>query len=229
MDIITIIINSTKSYAPITLPPLLHTLIQYNPGFNILVIIGDCLEKRIVSQVNFLTIVETDNNSLDFTGIITLLEKPELLTTPWFLYLHDTIGIGSTFFQCLLDLNLTDSYEDETNKITTISFQFPSANIGLYHKNVIERLKPAILQLKNTNNSILQELKSLSIVTEDAIFRMNMQEHSTFPTKSIPNSENELEDPYKTGVKRLKEYYPDLDFWKYKASYSLAYTYTMKP
>lgn len=225
MDKLTIVINSCKVYATATLPPLIDNIKKNNPGFKILVIIGDHVEKRIISVEDNITIIETDNNSIDYTAMITLLEKPEILTTDWFLYLHDTIQLGPTFFQKLQGINL----ENFPKKITTISFQFPSANIGLYHKDVISRLKPAILKFKNQDNSILHELKSLFVAAEDAIFRMNMQEHTMFPTKPDTKWNDPLIDLFNTGRKRLTEYYADLDFWKVKATFALAYTYTLEP
>jgi len=229
MDKLTIVINSTKTYAHITLPPLIEMIKKFNPGFRVLVVIGNHDIKRVASVEDYITYVESDNNSLDYTGIITILEEPQILLTEWFLYLHDTIELGPTFFNRLLNCYLPEYNPENSKNITSVSFRFPSANLGIYNINCIKRLKPAILQLKNKDNSILQELKSLSIVVEDGIFRMNMQEHRFFMTPPEPKWDEPTVDKYNTGVKRLKEYYPDLDLWKFKASFALSYTYTMSP
>jgi hypothetical protein len=194
----------------------------------VLIIIGDYPEKRVVFDENNIKIVETDNNSIDYTAMITLLEQPEILTTDWFFYIHDTVQFGSQFFNRLNHIMKGVIEKCKTTKITTVSFNFPSSNNGIYHKYVINRLKPAILKFKNTDNSILQELKSLFVATEDAIFRMNMQEHVFFPTAIDVGWQRPRPDFYNTGKTRLTEYYPDLDIWKFKATFGLAYTYVLE-
>lgn len=221
---LTIVINSCKSYENITLPRILGSLFKNNPGFPVLVISGGHDSFRTVISHPPLTIVETDINSFEYTAFITLSENPQLLKTDWILFLHDTIGIGDTFFQRVQSLQLpTDA--------TTVSFRFPSANIGLYHKSIFEKDKHVLKILKNKDCSqdMLNSYKSFTIVTEDAFFRMNMGRHLFFPNPSVPLWDSGTTDPFNTGTQRIKEVFPDLDCWKFKASWALKDTYTLSP
>lgn len=223
MNNYTLVINSCFAYANKTLPPLIKSIIEFNPGFNVIIVVGGAPSSSLKMAVDRnIVIMEVTHNSFDFTAFIALLEMNlQLLTTPFLFFMHDTVIIGPKFFSTLLSIQVPES-------ITSISFQHPSSNIGIYHRSVLHKFNDTILRFKNSksDHESLNELKHLHVVIEDLIFRLNTKSHRFFPTKSIPNW-GSTEDPYNSGTQRIKEYFPDLDFYKWKATWALADTYTL--
>jgi hypothetical protein len=225
MDRITLVVNSCKTYSKIALPVFLEHANKYNPGFSIVVIIGGCPTPNPPSVIGHYTIVETRNNSLDYTGLIGLIEE-DIKIKPLFFYIHDTTVLGPKFFSAL------EAYSVLPEGKTSMSFQFPSSNIGIYSTSLLKKYEAEILALRNTDESTdrLNYLKDVFILDEDKFFRLNIENNAFFPTKSIPDWGTTSEF-YKNGNQRLKEYFPDLDFTKLKASWArkLDCKYMMSP
>jgi len=225
MKMLTIIVNSTKKYANKTLPILIESFQKYKKDYNpnIIFIIGGYDEYKVRKMASY-TFIEVDNNTIDYTGLIAILEYP-ILTNEHFLYIHDTIVIGETFFERVSKLP-----EIPTN--TTVSFQYPSSFIGIYSTNVLTKFKEYILNMKNKDysNMALQRIKHECVLGEDSIFRMNHENHLFFPTKSEPKWGTTV-NIYTDDIPRLPEYYSDLDFLKYKATWGRndTYTYSITP
>lgn len=214
MDRITLVVNSCKTYSTIALPKLLESLNKYNPGFKVVVVIGGCSTPTPPVVMGNYTIVETRNNSIDLTGFIGLIEE-DIKLTPLFFYIHDTTEVGPGFFPAL------ERYSVLPDGVTSASFQFPSCYIGIYSTSLLDKFKNEIFSLKNMDESstTLRKLKDLLIDQEDKLFKLNIQNHAFFPTKPIPNW-GTTDDIYKCGIQRLREYYPDFDFTKFKGSWA---------
>jgi hypothetical protein len=208
-----IVVNSTKKYANTTLPLLLESFEKYKKEYNpeIIIIIGG-YDAVTVRKLNSYTIIEVDNNTIDFTGLLYILEN-DILKQEHFLYIHDTIVVGETFF--IRHANLPSI---PTN--TTVSFQFPSSFIGIYSKNVLQKFKDELIALKNKDyrETTIQKIKHQCVISEDYIFRLNISNHIFFPTKPDPKWGTTV--TIYNGVPRLPEYYADLDFYKYKATWA---------
>ena len=164
-------------------------------------------------------------NSFDFTGLITIVENPDIIQTDYIFYMHDTVGFGPDFFTILPKVDLVANP-------SAICFQCPSANMGFYRKSyLLEPIQAAtLLQLRNTDSSPekLQALKHMMIVLEDLVFKLHPTRVFMFPTAPKPEWGKEV-FPYGTDTPRIKELYEDLDFWKYKASWSRADSYNLRP
>jgi len=208
-----IVVNSTKKYADITLPLLFESFEKYKGDYKpeIIVIIGG-YDAVTVRKLESYTIIEVDNNTIDFTGLIYILEN-DIIKQEHFLYIHDTIVVGETFF--IRHANLPPI---PTN--TTVSFQFPSSFIGIYSINTLHKFKNEILALKNKDYSedSIKNIKHTCVLQEDYIFRLNISNHLFFPTKPDPKWGTTVN--IYNGAPRLQEYYADLDFNKYKATWA---------
>jgi hypothetical protein len=208
-----IVVNSTKKYANSTLPLLLESFEKYKGSYNpeIIVIIGG-YDKVTVRKLNSYTFIEVDNNTIDYTGLIYILEN-DIIKQEHFLYIHDTIIVGESFFTRHANLAPIPTS-------TTVSFQFPSSFIGIYSKNVLHQCKDYLLGLKNKDYSddTIKRIKHKCVLEEDSIFKMNINNHLFFPTKPDPKWGTTV--TIYNGVPRLPEYYADLDFNKYKATWA---------
>ena len=215
---LSIVINSTKDYASITLPPLFESLKlaphMSEDAVDIVVIINGFDHFKIYPPIKNYRFIETDNNSFNYSGLITVLENPEILATDHFLFMDDTSKVGPQFFQCLA--NIPDISANQT-----ISAQFPSAYVGIYSKTALQNHSAHLLQFKNKDYSekALQVLKHKTVLYEDSLFRENAANHLFLPRKSEPQWGKDY-DVYNTGVKRMPEYYPDLDLTRFKGTWS---------
>ncbi len=226
MDKVTIVFNSCTKYAGVTVTPLLYQLAALNPGYKIMFVLGGHEEYR-VEVADTTTFVSTPVNSFDFTGLITIVEHPELITTPYIFYMHDTVSLGKSFFE---KIQTTDF---EANKFPpAICFEFPSANIGFYRMSfLLESVPKTILaHLKNTDSSEekLQAFKHFMIMLEDILFKLYPKKALRFPHKPKPLWGEEV-FPYGSTTPRIRELYEDMDFCKYKASWSPAEHYNITP
>lgn len=165
-----------------------------------------------------ITFIKCNHNSIDFTGLIGILENfPE--NDEYYFYLHDTCIAGPEFINNIskIDLNNASSLRLK---------EFPSMNIGVYSNKVIQNSKPTLNQLKNTDPEKTQEYKKMGVDMEDIIFKQD------YSNKLINNKDHFVYsdgpfDIYKTGVPRLLEYY-DLDLYKLKANWERKPTYELK-
>ena len=161
-----IVVNSTKKYANSTLPLLLESFEKYKGSYNpeIIVIIGG-YDKVTVRKLNSYTFIEVDNNTIDYTGLIYILEN-DIIKQEHFLYIHDTIIVGESFFTRHANLAPIPTS-------ATVSFQFPSSFIGIYSKNVLHKYKDYLLGLKNKEhifNAPIEDLGTLKLIFSKAEF-----------------------------------------------------------
>ena len=219
---IKVCVNSTKNYSDKTLPIIIPSLISagINPE-DIFVFEGGHNERSVIKKDTY-TLIQTDNNTIDLTGLIDIVEN-KLESDYWF-YIHDTCKVGPQFKKLLY--NIPESLPD---KIAL--FTHPSMNIASYKYSCLMKYKNTLLKYKNQNYSEkkLKKLKEWSTYCEDLILH---KPHQTgmgmvgIHSDTIEFYNQEISDCIKIenqdwygGVKRIVEYYPQLDLYKSKANY----------
>lgn len=182
--------------------------------FKVIIFIGgfsNDQEYKVLEIEPNVTIIQCNNNSFDFTGLIGLSELYSEDIDEYYFYTHDTCKVGPEFYKKLKSIDLTDISSIKLNK------KF-SMNIGIYSQKIINSFKEFLLSTKNTSEDRLQEFKRKAIETEDYIFKNDPK------NKILDNYDNNKYtgpvDYYKTGVKRIVEYYVNLDLYKIKANFS---------
>jgi hypothetical protein len=179
--------------------------------YEILVFIGGYyhLNGYDIKKDDNITYIHCNHNSIDFTGLISLMELYSKNIDDYYLYLHDTCKVGPNFYKKIKSINLTN--------ITSIKIKrFFSMNIGVYSQKLINLHKDFLLSKKNTLDSKCMEFKSVNY-NEDFLFKND-------PNNIVLNNYNgyiktKPLDYYKTGTMRIIEYYPNLDLYKIKANW----------
>lgn len=179
--------------------------------FEIIIVIGgyyDLVDYEI-SKEEHITYIRANHNSIDFTGLIALLELYSENVNEYYMYLHDTCKVGKNFYNLLKSIDLTNVSSIKINK------KF-SMNIGIYSQKIINYNKKFLMGKKNTDENRCMEFKSVNN-GEDHIF-------NTDTNRKILNDydgwiKSEPTDYYNTGTMRIVEYYPHLDLYKIKANW----------
>jgi hypothetical protein len=161
-----------------------------------------------ITKEDNITYIKSNHNSIDFTGLIALLELYSEEIDQYYLYLHDTSKVGPEFFNKLQNINLEN--------ITSLSLtKFPSMNIGIYSQKIINTNKDFLLSRKNKDKNALHNFKKIGMNYEDRIFRNDPT------TRILDNHRNRITtgptDYYGTGTMRIVEYYSNLDLYKIKS------------
>jgi hypothetical protein len=219
-----IVINSYKSnsQAMNKLIDSLKKCEEFN-NYEILVFIGgyyDNKEYIVETTDNNIKYIFCNHNSIDFTGLIGIMEYLPIKEDEYYFYLHDTTVVGSNFLKNLNNINLNN------NDVTTLSLRpTMSMNIGIYSNKIIHDLKDILLEQKNTDENKSQEYKKQGVKNEDIIF------HNDKNNKLINNKDNfvnvsEPYDFYNTGTMRVVEYY-DIDLYKIKANWYIKNDYEL--
>jgi hypothetical protein len=205
-----IVINS-HSKSNIALQHLLESLRENDINYcSIIVVIGGyySLSDYEITKDENITYIRANHNSIDFTGLITLLELYNN-TNEYYLYLHDTCKIGKNFYNKLKSIDLTDVSSIKINKLF-------SMNIGIYSQNIINDFKDFLLSKKNTDENKCMQYKCINY-NEDYIFN-NDPNNKILDNYDGWNYTGPI-DYYNTGTMRIVEYYPNLDLYKIKANY----------
>jgi len=206
-----IVINSHIK-SNVALQHLMESLKEIdNKEYEIIVVIGgyyDLIDYEISKDEN-ITYIRANHNSIDFTGLIALLELYSENVNEYYMYLHDTCKVGNNFYKLLKSIDLTNVSSMKINK------KF-SMNIGIYSQKIINHNKKFLLGKKNKDENRCMEFKSVNN-GEDHIF-------NTDPNKKVLNDydgwiKTGPTDYYKTGTMRIVEYYPHLDLYKIKANW----------
>jgi hypothetical protein len=212
-----IVINShTKSN--IALQHLLESLKESDINYcDIIVVIGgyyNLSNYEITKNENEnITYIRANHNSIDFTGLIALLELYKNNTNEYYVYLHDTCKIGKDFYNKIKSLDLTN--------VTSIRINKPfSMNIGIYSQLIINNFETFLLSKKNTNEDLCMKYKTENIYYEDYIFKLDKNNIilENYNSQNHKNYSGPI-DYYKTGTMRYIEYYPNLDLYKMKANW----------
>jgi len=218
---LNIVINSYKDNS-ISLDYLISSLKKCDnfKSCNVYVFIGgyyedDNYNKSIEDNITY---IKCNHNSIDFTGLIGILEfLPK--TDEHYVYLHDTCVVGQNFINNINNIEL-DGVSSLRLK------EFPSMNIGIYSNQLIHENKDILISLKNTEHDKTHHFKNIGVNMEDILF------HNDVNNKLIQDRDHYIKtegpyDFYGTGVKRIIEHY-DLDLYKLKANWNIKDSYELK-
>lgn len=201
---LSIAISSHKSFYDKSLNELIPSLIISGvPREDIFVFIGGYNSYETLDNDYGVTMYTAPHNSFDFTALISIIDL-SVQKDYWF-SIHDTCKVGPTFYGKLLKL----AKPNPTLKFTE---QGRSMNMGIYSNEFLSKNKNKILNYKNLSNDILSFKKRL--VKEEDIFIKK--------SKGLCKTLREISEPtdyYGNGVKRIVEYFPDLDFYKIKSNW----------
>ena len=205
-----IVINS-HAKSNIALQHLLESLKENDINYcDVIVVIGGYynLNNYEISKDENITYIHANHNSIDFTGLITLLELYNN-TNEYYVYLHDTCKIGKNFYNKIKLIDLTNVSSIKINKKFSMC-------IGIYSQKIINEFNDFLLSKKNTNEIECMKYKSINF-DEDYIFN-NDQNNKVLDNYHGWNYTGPS-DYYNTGTMRIVEYYPNLDLYKIKANW----------
>lgn len=210
---IKICVNSTKTYSEKTLPIIIPSLI--NSGIStedIFVFEGGHFDRKTILRNDY-TLIQTDHNSLDFTGLIDIVEY-EMESDYWF-YIHDTCKVGPKFAELIY--NIPKDFPDK------IALRIhPSMNIASYKYSYLIEHKDRLMKLKNKDYSEkkLKKLKDWCVYCEDyMLYRLLDSKTYTYDEDQSDLYSLIEDENWYGGVNRIVEYYPQLDLYKSKANY----------
>lgn len=167
-------------------------------------------DNESIEEIDGLLIRKVKHNSMDFTGIISLLEDEYFNYTydyTHYFFIHDTVKLGDRFYDNVINANLDNA---------RLTSDFLGMNMGMLTRDYIISKKDEILMFKNTDYNIdsIKKFKSFIISKEDIIF-IKLKD-SFNKTKRIITGPV---DYYGNGTLRIIEYYKDLDLYKIKANW----------
>ena len=177
------------------------------------------------------------HNSIDFTGVVSVLELG-LVADRWFV-LHDTVIVGPTFYERVTthgshgssDANSSDANSSDAIPLTSDG---PSMNMGSYAWTFLVSHRDEILSptFKNASNDpdVVRMYKRNGVPLEDDLFRRagagtgargggGAYNH----TPRLVTGPTDVYGPGKS--QRIVEYYPDVDLYKMKANWRVADEY----
>ncbi len=241
------LINSNKNNEHIVLNKLINSFYNQNANdyiienTDILVVLGGSSHIYFEKRDKY-CVLGIPHNSIDFTALIaviehvyTLIDHNFLIPDYWF-YLHDTCELGPSFLKLLKPhIDTLYLYNYCIKPLTYIK----SMNIGIYKYTFLLNKKNMILQLRSSdyqNNDQIQYFKKLGVSAEDFLFKYDYDEHS-YKHSFTPHYMNDriinLEDKKiiyeNSNTLRITEYFPVLDFYKYKANWELKNIYDLNP
>lgn len=217
-----ILINSNFRFYEKSLPVVLSSITEKE--HNIEVVIGGSpweYKKEVKDGINY-HFVNYDNTV--FTSLIFVKDHPELVSDqPYYLYIHDTTFLGPQFFNKLREsidskIKKYASKEDFEKNATNfcLTSDDVSMDMGLYRSDYfLNEQRANYLPEKNIDLSeeSMKNQKKFAYDNEDICVR---QTDSLQTEKRIVT---EIPSPYGTEVKRIQEYFPGLDFYKYKGNW----------
>jgi len=199
-------ISSHVAFYPITLPIITKSLIEsgVDPNDIHFFIGGFTHNKQINTNPN---IYEVNHNSMDFTGLISVLDF-DLKADFWFL-LHDTVYVGKSFYNKILSYD----YNFDTISLTRNG---KSMNMGAYKQSYLESIRNLLMGHKNQNYDLdsIHDTKRKAVSTEDCFIHI--------PKRNFYTANIRYEGPidfYKNNVPRIIEHFDDIDLHKIKANW----------
>lgn len=184
--------------------------------YDIIVMIGGYYNNKCYEIHNNLekedniTYIRCNHNSIDFTGLIALLDLYNNNEDEHYFYLHDTCKIGDNFYKKIQSIDLTNVSSIKINK-------WFSMNMGFYSQKIINSSKDFLLSKKNIDENRSMEFKSINF-QEDYIFN-NDANNILLDNYDGPQCSGEQFDYYNTGTMRIVEYYANIDLYKIKANW----------
>jgi hypothetical protein len=214
---INVCVNTTKSFSEKTIPIIVDSLLDSGIDSKNIFVIEGGYETREVNQRDSHTHIFTNHNSLEYTGLIDIVEY-EMESDYWF-NIHDTCKVGKNFKKLLYNIP-----EELPDKIALRSH--PSMSIGSYKYSYLLKHKSRLLDIKNTDYSreSLQEWKQRGIGMEDyMLYKLEDSPTYGYNPEISDSGWNiiENEDWYKTNIKRRIEYHPTLDLYKSKSNWNV--------
>lgn len=189
---------------------------------DVIAVIGGYEKYYTVEKRGAYTLLKAPHNSIDFTGLLAMLDTQYGCVYDSYFYIHDTTRAGPRFIQCILDL---------PPSLDSASFAFPSMNIGLYSRTVLEESKDLLETFRNTdvvNESLAQQFKKKCVEMEDCIFKKQQAHtHHFFLSTGPPQLDGEPRAYYGSDVMRHVEYYPEMDLYKIKANWYVKPSYQL--
>lgn len=213
-----IVINSHIK-STIALEHLLESMRLYQEfdHFEIIIVVGGFYENPNyqINKNKNITYIYCNHNSIDFTGLIALLELYSENTNEYYLYLHDTCKVGEQFFNKISSIDLNNVSSVKINK-------WFSMNMGIYSQNIINQFSDFLLSRKNNDENTCMDFKKSGLYYEDHIFKNDPNNIilDNFEGCYYDGPFTGPTDYYNTGVMRIVEYYPNLDLYKIKANWS---------
>ena len=207
-----IIINSNTQYFPFSHEKISKNKVYLENKNNFLFIVGASSEEKIEDNI-----IYTKTNSLDFNAMIYLLKNPDIIKEDKFFYTHDTCDFGPNF------INLLGSKMKQLENARLFIQAQESAYVGIYTKQKIKDFEKQIMSFYNTKHSseTLNYLKTMVIHNESFILRSS-------PFLCKYRNVSGPSDIYNNGVPRISEYFPELDYYKFKANWFLKSNYELK-
>lgn len=153
--------------------------------------------------------VKCNHNSIDFTGLIALVEAFPNAGQCYF-YMHDTCEVGPGFFEALERTIQTHRVSD------SIAIGSPSMNMGFYSAGILFAHKNLIVAQKNRDPGAVQRWKARGVKSEDLVFRADP---TCVIVPGLSSCSHRPVDQYGNGVRRITEHYAFLDLWKFKANF----------
>ena len=204
-------INFYKKTYPILVDSLLNAGV---PSEDIYFFIGGCDSyEKVDGDVN---VWKVDHNSIDFTGLISVLDL-DIKSDRWFL-LHDTVYVGKNFYKCIQD-------KKSEHDTIDMSLLWPK-NMGSYSQDYLLQIKSILLnEYKNKDNSInaAQKFKTFNVDTENQFLK-----NKDFYTTDIPTIILNNVDFYDSNNMRSVQYYKNIDIYKVQACNNFPGNYNIK-
>jgi hypothetical protein len=213
-------ISSHKDFYTTTYPIVVKSLLNSGvPAEDIYFFIGGYKENKLIENEDKINLFNVDHNSIDFTGLISIIEF-NLKADYWFL-LHDTVYVGPKFY------NFVSTFNYDECDVVKLDLGV-SMNIGSYKQSYINSIEGNILEFKNTDYSIesIQKCKKLAVSTEDVFFQTN--NHLIYN-----RTPRRIEGPinfYKINKDSLRiiEHYDDIDLHKIKLNWFNKENYSLE-
>ena len=186
--------------------------------FQFIICIGgytELSEYKITKRKN-VAFIKCPHNSIDFTGIITVIENQhdDLFNDgDYYFYIHDTCAAGGNFLSRVSDLDISN------NPLSIPLLSRYSKNMGIYSNQLIMKHQKFVISphLKNTDNNLALKYKREGVSREDHLFRRpKLNWSSCLCTREIMHER--AVDYYKTGILRDVFYYPSVDLYKMQAN-----------
>lgn len=183
---------------------------------------------RGVDGTNFYPV---SHNSIDFTGLIYIVEHPKLFkhVKSWF-YMHHTTEVGPTFWS-----RLSTWCPFTSVCAIPLTRSEPSFNMGLYDARFLNRTRHSLLKFKQQPGTSAMQMKKRGVQWEDAVFHMCDEEvlkkgldyilsvkgkansFTMCPTMLTNSTPTRMYSPQ--GALRIKFIFPCLDLMKTAANW----------
>lgn len=204
-----VVISSHVDYFGHTFDKLLTSLMENGISSNrILFFIGGS-EIIGVKRLSGVKCHYVQHNSFDLTALIELVDSE--LNHGFYFLLHDTVLIASSRFSQIVD------YYPVKSGMSYSVLKFPSKNIGIYSKEVLQENEKYFSDYKefSLRNNDIQLLKMKAVETEDVIFKRNSTHHN-FMFAGVGEYVRLMQDNFRAGV--VKEEISRTGIIKYTAN-----------